>query len=72
MLICPDCGINNPDDWHTCVQYENNQRLETHIKVLQMQVENLNDRLVAVEGILEAYGRELLYRTPWRQNETHQ
>ena len=72
MLKCPDCGIPNPDDLHTCVQYENNQKVEHLIKVLQMQTENLNERLVAVEGILDAYGRELLYRTPWRQNEINQ
>lgn len=67
MLACPDCGIPNPDDWHTCVQYENNQKFEREIKVLQMQVENLNDRLVAVEGMIEAYGKELLFRAPWRE-----
>ena len=66
MSICPDCGIQNPDDWHTCVQYENNQKFEREIKVLQMQVENLNDRLVAVEGMIEAYGKELLFRAPWK------
>jgi ubiquinone biosynthesis protein UbiJ len=66
MLTCPDCGIANPDDWHTCVQYENNQKFEKQIKVLQMQVENLNARLVDVEGMIEAYGRELLYRAPWK------
>ena len=66
MLICPDCGIQNPDDWHTCVQYENNQKVEKEIKVLQMQVENLNSRLLEVEGMIEAYGRELLYRAPWK------
>ena len=66
MSICPDCGIPNPDDWHTCVQYENNQKFEREIKVLQMQVENLNDRLVAVEGMIEAYGKELLFRAPWK------
>lgn len=67
MLACPDCGIPNPDDWHTCVQYENNQKFEREIKVLQMQVENLNDRLVAVEGMIEAYGKELLFRAPWKE-----
>lgn len=67
MSICPDCGIQNPDDWHTCVQYENNQKFEREIKVLQMQVENLNDRLVAVEGMIEAYGKELLFRAPWKE-----
>jgi hypothetical protein len=66
MLKCPDCGIDNPDDWHTCVQYENNQKLEAHIKVLQMQVENLNGRLVAVEEMIQAYGQELLFRAPWK------
>ena len=66
MLICPDCGMKNPDDWHTCVQYENNQKFEKEIKVLQMQVENLNSRLLEVEGMIEAYGRELLYRAPWK------
>lgn len=66
MLNCPDCGIPNPDDWHTCVQYENNQKVEKEIKVLQMQVENLNSRLVDVEGMIEAYGKELLFRAPWK------
>ena len=66
MSICPDCGIQNPDDWHTCVQYENNQKFESEIKVLQMQVENLNARLLDVEGMIEAYGRELLFRAPWK------
>ena len=66
MLNCPDCGIPNPDDWHTCAQYENNQKVEKEIKVLQMQVENLNSRLVNVEGMIEAYGKELLFRAPWK------
>jgi hypothetical protein len=66
MLKCPDCGIDNPDDWHTCVQYENNQKIDAHIKVLQMQVENLNGRLVAVEEMIQAYGQELLFRAPWK------
>jgi len=66
MLKCPDCGIPNPDDYHTCVQYENNQKFEKDIKLLQMQVENLNNRLVAVEGMIEAYGKELLFRAPWK------
>ena len=67
MLTCPDCGIPNPDDWHTCVQYENNQKVEKQIKVLQMQVENLHDRMVAVEQMIQAYGKELLFRAPWKE-----
>jgi len=67
MKTCPDCGIQNPDDWHTCAQYENNQKFEKEIKVLQMQVENLNSRLLDVEGMIEAYGKELLYRAPWKE-----
>ena len=53
MLTCPDCGIPNPDDWHTCVQYENNQKVEKQIKLLQMQVENLHERMTGVEQMIQ-------------------
>jgi hypothetical protein len=32
-----------------------------------MQVENLHERMSGVEQMIQAYGKELLFRAPWKE-----
>ena len=61
MKNCPDCGVENPSDQHTCIEYERNRAndLERQLTQLHMEVEALKHRVNELEHT--AAGRQ-----PWR------
>ena len=61
---CPDCGKENPEDTHTCIEYERNRAndLERQLIQLTMEVDTLKARVNELEHT--AAGRQ-----PWRQQQ---
>jgi len=53
MNFCPDCGIPNPSDVHTCVEYEKKIKpdltMEQEIVILKEMIGELQARLIDLE-----------------------
>ena len=64
MSNCPDCGLQNPEDTHTCIEYERNRanELERQVQMLYIEIETLKRRVAELEHT--AAGRQ-----PWRQQQ---
>ena len=64
MNRCPDCGKENPEDTHTCIEYERNRadELERRLEQMHMEMETLKQRVQELEHT--AAGRQ-----PWRQQQ---
>ena len=64
MNRCPDCGLENPDDQHTCIEYERNRadEMEKQIILLHHEIQTLKLRIAELEHT--AAGRQ-----PWRQQQ---
>ena len=64
MNKCPDCGKENPEDTHTCIEYERNRadELERRLEQMHMEMETLKQRVQELEHT--AAGRQ-----PWRQQQ---
>lgn len=60
-MNCPDCGAIDPDDFHTCIQYERNRadELQKQMEILKMELQLLRNRVIELEH--HAAGR-----VPWR------
>lgn len=60
-MKCPDCGMENPDDFHTCIEYERNRAdsLQRQIEIMHIEVQLLKQRVAELEH--HAAGR-----APWR------
>ena len=64
MNKCPDCGKENPEDTHTCIEYERNRAddLQRQLEQMHMEIETLKQRVLELEHT--AAGRQ-----PWRQQQ---
>ena len=53
MNYCPDCGVPNPSDTHTCVEYERKIKLELtperEIVILKEMIGELQARILELE-----------------------
>ena len=68
MGSCPDCGLLNPDDLHTCPEYEANQKKEQahltipqEMMILRMRVEELERRVAQHTNQLK----------PWNEHDPY-
>jgi hypothetical protein len=58
MNYCPDCGIKEPSDYHTCEEYEENQRREKdgrltlaqEVEILKCEVKELQYKVKMMRG----------------------
>ena len=48
MNKCPDCGKENPEDTHTCIEYERNRadELERRLEQMHMEMETLKQLIL--------------------------
>lgn len=59
-MKCPDCGMDNPDDFHTCIQYERNRAddMQRQIEILHIELQLLKQRVGELEHMAAG-------RAPW-------
>lgn len=68
MESCPDCGLSNPDDLHTCPEYEENQKkAQAHLTILD-QVTILNQRVEELERRVAQHTNQL---KPWSEHDPY-
>lgn len=68
MESCPDCGLLNPDDLHTCPEYEANQKKEqAHLPILQ-ELMILRARVEELERRVAQHTNQL---KPWNEHDPY-
>lgn len=61
MKNCPDCGVENPSDLHTCIEYERNEN-----RRLRQQYDYLYDEIVKLREKIIELEHQAAGRAPWR------
>ena len=64
MNRCPDCGKENPEDTHTCIEYERNRANE-----LEQQLQLMHEELEALKRRVQELEHTAAGRQPWRQQQ---
>jgi len=68
MGICPDCGLLNPDDLHTCPEYEANQIKEQAHLTIQQEMMILRMRVEELERRVAQHTKQL---KPWNEHDPY-